>query len=93
MARKFVASAATIVNSLNSQFNQKRPHRTHRAKWPLTYAHNESIKKDKTNMQTATLFSELFHYSTCRIYSIITKQTPAEAELVILNVQGIAISV
>jgi len=29
---------------LNSQFNEKRPHRTHRAKWPLTYAHNKTKK-------------------------------------------------
>jgi len=36
---------------LNSQFNDNRPHRTHRANWPLTYAHNKTEKdKQKTNM-------------------------------------------
>jgi len=32
------------VAYVNSQFNEKRPHRTHRAKWPLTYAHNKTKK-------------------------------------------------
>ena len=38
-------------DQLKSQFNEKRPHRTHRAKWPLTYAHNKTKKINKTNMQ------------------------------------------
>ena len=32
----------------STQFNEKRPHRTHRAKQPLTYAHYKT-KKDKQN--------------------------------------------
>ena len=59
------------LNQLNSQFNEKRPHRTHRAKWPLTHAHNKTKKKiNKTKMQnydntatwqTATLFSSFLN--------------------------------
>ena len=39
---------SSISTQLNSQVNKKRPHRTHRAKWTPTYAHNKT-KKDKQN--------------------------------------------
>ena len=71
-----VASSETISyeldvsTQLNSKFNDKRPHRTHRAVWPLTYAQNETKKKIKqtckiygytVTCQTATLFSSLLN--------------------------------
>ena len=36
---------SSFYSQLNSQFNEKRPHRTHRAKWSLTYAHNKTKKR------------------------------------------------
>ena len=45
-------SLMPVGTSDHMQFNEKRHHRTHRAKWPLTYAHNKTKKKiNKTNMQ------------------------------------------
>jgi len=53
---KLLQLAAT---QLNSQFNEKRPYRTHRAKWPFTYA-NSKTKKDEQN-KYATFMVTLPH--------------------------------